>query len=132
MRRSAYGGSYGPHADLRSRGSAIYNCVGLVFASRRTSIEPSEIDQKILADDGYRRLGAAESPALGDVVIYRSGDGSISHVGIVASSGSVGAAPVIRVLSKWGPEGEYLHPLTHVPEVFGTPSEYWTDRHAAE
>ncbi len=34
----------------------------------------------------------------------------------------------LTVLSKWGGEGEYMHDMSDVPELFGTPAEFWTHR----
>ena len=43
-----------PEAILRSA-SAIYNCVGMVFATRRTSVEPKFVTT-FLEDDDYSSL----------------------------------------------------------------------------
>jgi hypothetical protein len=43
-----------PDARLRSVGP-IYNCLGMLFAARRTSIDPDQL-QLILTEDEYRPL----------------------------------------------------------------------------
>lgn len=117
-----------PDVILR-RKSATYNCVGLCFASRRTSVEPDDIPN-ILRKDGYRRIFDAASLMRGDIVIYRfASSGDISHVGLVWEvRRRLSDRPLISVLSKWGQGAEYLHRMDYVPGFAGRPSEYWTDR----
>src|SRR5207248_5093094 len=76
-----------PYAELRSRGSAVYNCLGLVFGSRRTCID-SEYTERILNEDGYRPVQDPEQPTVGDVVLYRRPDREIAHVGWIVSNES--------------------------------------------
>jgi hypothetical protein len=92
-----------PNATHRAtEPSDRYNCHGLAFGSRRTSIPLSEVD-KILSDDGYEHVPLAEiSP--GDIVIYRSPT-EITHSGIVV--GFRDGVP--WVLSKWGLMHEVVH-----------------------
>lgn len=120
-----------PEAKLRSA-TQVYNCMGLVFASRRTWIDMDEI-ATILNDDGYAPLEGLRQAKVGDVVVY--GDpskGETSHVGIIVlkeanvSSGSWN----VEVMSQWGADGEYIHPLDHVPPLLGIPIQFWTDRKA--
>ena len=68
-----------PQIQLRSL-SATYNCVGLVFASRRAFVDIDEAPG-ILADDGYRRV-ARDEVVIGDLVVYRkqvAGGGDITE-----------------------------------------------------
>jgi hypothetical protein len=116
-----------PNAKLRSKGSAGYNCVGLVFASRRTCVDTESVEW-ILREDGFRRLTGPEHIVVGDVVVYRR-DGQISHVGWISTVDMGLGVRRVTVQSKWGFEAEYLHPLDHLPTAYGTPAEYWTDRH---
>jgi hypothetical protein len=55
---------------LRSVSPHLYNCVGMVFASRRAVIEIDHIYQ-ILREDGYRAIRYNEILA-GDVVLYKT------------------------------------------------------------
>jgi hypothetical protein len=115
-----------PRAQLRSW-SELYNCMGLVFGSRRTHIDIVSL-RFILKEDGYRRLSGPDEANLGDVVVYA--DSVPRHVGIVARI-DVNLARGLRelfVISKWGEDGEYLHEVKDVPELYGSPIEYWTDR----
>jgi hypothetical protein len=117
-----------PAARLRSL-TGVYNCMGMVFASRRTWAWPEDLGM-ILSDDEYHRLPGPEQVEVGDVVVYRSPLGAVEHVGLVAQVNIdlQQATRRIFVLSKWGALGEYLHQLDDVPELLGTPAEYWSDR----
>jgi len=116
----------------RKPACGVYNCFGLVWASRRTSIyEESEIS-KILADDGYRLLTNEELPLPGDVVLYRL-LGNTFHAAMVMEIRQLqpGTPKIPWVLSKWGPVfGEDLHALLDVPRYpLGDCSiEFWADR----
>jgi len=85
----------------------------------------------ILKEDGYRKLEDSEQPVVGDLVVYRPGyNDPIAHIGAVASVSlpPISAVPMIEVLSQWGQDGEYLHPISDVPDIFGKLLEYYTDR----
>ena len=118
-----------PGAKLRSI-SARYNCVGMVFASRRTTVDIDQL-RLILDDDGYRPLSEEADVCPGDVAVYR-GHTEIKHVGLVVS-----VKPELEprtedqsvtVLSKWGAFGEYIHLVDDVPPECGTLAGYWTER----
>ena len=117
-----------PNAILRSA-SNTYNCVGMVFATRRTWVDPEHISI-FLNDDGYRRLENINQTELGDVVVYRDNSGEIVHVGIIIEKrvDFSNAETRYKVLSKWGQWAEYIHDPDDVLPTFGHPSEYWTDR----
>ncbi len=106
--------------------------MGLVFASRRTWIEPEHF-AAICKGDGLRQLLATESPQRGDIVVYQRAVGSeVIHVGVVWEVGLwLGASQSVTVLSKWGFIGEYFHDVRDVPAQFGSPLQYWTDRERA-
>ena len=57
----------------------------------------------LLADNGYQIV---EHPAVNDVVVYRGGEGTILHTGMVRGVLDDGT---VLVESKWGLEGRYLH-----------------------
>jgi len=119
-----------PAAVLRSI-SGTYNCLGLTFASRRTCIDPDQLD-KILREDGYRGLGVVEAPCIGDIVVYKNNLREPLHVAVIVSiktNVDPNQPPYdIMVLSKWGFEGEYIHSVGYVPDALGTPQEFWTER----
>jgi hypothetical protein len=109
--------------------TATYNCVGMVFAARRTWID-SEYIRFILHEDGYRRLANESEVSAGDVVVYTDDDGDAVHVGLVWSVNRSGAGfeDKMMILSKWGYCGEYLHGPYNVCDGLGIPSEFWSDR----
>jgi len=118
-----------PQAKLRSS-TSIYNCMGLVFASRRTWVDPEYI-ALILHGDEYQRVANIFDVKIGDIVLYKDNDGKdITHVGIVVEviPEIITASFQFKVISKWGADGEYIHSTEDVPERLGHPSEYWTDR----
>lgn len=106
--------------QLRSQRST-YNCVGLVFANRRTFIEPDEIPM-ILQDDEYIEVARDTDVMPGDVVIYKNpATDDIIHVGLVLAAEGVFETRKIRVLSQFGRIGEYIHDVRDVPEPYGQP-----------
>lgn len=115
-----------PRIQTRSL-TAVYNCVGLAFASRRTCIEPYLVDW-LLEEDGFRQVRLPEKIQPGDLVVYRKEQPE--HVAMVIgfSTDSFGKRHVLAI-SQWGADGEYIHPVDDVPEeFFGKSVEYWTDR----
>lgn len=111
----------------RRRGPiAGYNCFGLAFANRRTSLYFLEgIDvEGVLAEDGFGEVKEPDLPCVGDIVIYSDERGP-RHVGTIirieriagivlstaeAALPSRGEVPI--VLSKFGDQtGEYEHPM---------------------
>jgi hypothetical protein len=117
-----------PDAIYRSI-SATYNCMGLVFGCRRTIIDIDSL-RMILVEDGYRRVPSETDLTIGDVVIYRLAGYGNKHVGIVSEKrlAPATASWKIQVLSKWGSDGEYFHDINYVPDAYGRPAEFWTDR----
>jgi hypothetical protein len=81
-----------------------YNCHGWVFADGRAWISGESVDT-ILEDNDYR---VVSTPTVGDVVIFRTAQGKVSHSALVRAITDDG-----RVLleSKWGKMGRYLHPI---------------------
>jgi len=115
-----------PHCKHRpTRASLRYNCHGLTFASRRTSITESTAIQSILVDDAYVEVDWAEIAA-GDVVLYLE-QGDFSHSGIVLNVDRSGIVPVIWILSKWGHAHEVVHKLHECPYAGQPDSEihFW-------
>ena len=109
--------------------SSVYNCFGMVFASRRTAVSPDDIGM-ILTDDKYTRLVSVEEVMVGDLVLYTRDD-EYSHVAVVVrpqfGQGGMGNRPL--VMSQWGADGEYLHLWDRVSPWLGEPTEFWTDRY---
>jgi hypothetical protein len=117
-----------PKATARSLRS-LYNCMGMVFASRRTWIDPEHLEM-ILEDDEYQRIVSEAELQLGDLVIYRGDNNQVTHVGIISMIDNNLETAIRRlfVLSQWGGDGEYFHEIHDVSPYLGTPAEFWTDR----
>lgn len=124
--------------ELRKPPCGFYNCFGHLWASRRTAIyDQPEVD-KILHDDGYRRLAPAERPRHGDVAVYCDSTGkSFYHVGMLCelrrltlADGTAVGEPTPWILSKWDDaSGEVLHRLNDVPWPENEfMIEWWTER----
>lgn len=106
-----------------------YSCAGLVFGSRRTFIDVDHV-REILRRDGYALVDRSDA-RVGDVVLYTKGKrNEVEHVGLIAeeSDSLTLGRRVLRVLSQWGRDGEYLHEIDSVPMLFGNASEFWTAR----
>jgi hypothetical protein len=118
-----------PRWEERRPDTGVYNCAGMTWASRRTTILGEYHD--ILRDDGFRKLHAGEVAQRGDLVLYVDG-GLHAHVGVVQGfeQGLVaGGPPIPIVLSKWDSvSGEYFHRLNDHPFGGSVAAELWTDR----
>jgi hypothetical protein len=110
---------------LRSLSRYPYNCVGMVFTSRRAWIDIEHIDQ-ILKTDGYRQI-QRNGVLIGDVVVYKFNN-KAAHVGSICTTQLIGNTLNIDVLSKWGDGPEFIHPIDRIPELYGVASEFYTDR----
>jgi len=111
--------------------SSSYNCVGMVFSSRRTWIDPDQL-QKIFYDDEYIRISEKSRLMVGDLVIYKSNSKSkdCDHIGIIIQ---IVPQPgeqdfKILVLSQLGADGEYIHEEDNVPPHIGNFREYFSER----
>ncbi|MEQ1903876.1 MAG: hypothetical protein ABL888_06810 [Pirellulaceae bacterium] len=121
-----------PNWRIRRDSFGLYNCAGLVWATRRTGISQNEDWLKILADDGYRQVS---EPQLDDLVLYRnSDDRTFLHVARIVGfeKGISETSPKIPiVLSKWGHDlGECVH-FDHdhgIDNSYNVSIEYWTER----
>ena len=115
-----------PLARLRSVLQG-YDCMGLVFATRRTMVGTDQLTM-ILTEDEYHQIDATDL-YFGDVVIYKyPQEREAAHVGLVSHFEDSQLGRVVFVISKWGAGPEYVHPIDDVPEQFGIPVEFWTDR----
>ena len=101
----------------------------MVFAARRTWVEPEQLDM-ILDDDDYRRVTHEGELTIGDIVIYRDDQQTLTHVGVVIQVQTILPQAVrdVLVLSQWGRDGEFFHSVNDVNPLLGSPVEYWTDR----
>ena len=117
-----------PNAQVRSL-SSQYNCVGMVFGARRTVIEPEYVPW-ILFEDGYHQVPDENDLIVGDVVVYKTDNGEVGHVGIIVCIKTAVNPPRrnITVLSQWGLHGEFFHEIDDVKLEYGNQKEFWTDR----
>jgi len=119
-----------PNNEERSL-TQIYNCMGLVFASRRSWIDIDSLPV-ILQDDEYHLVSDLKDARIGDLVVYGNGGNSgAAHIGMIVRKepNLQKASWNIKVMSQWGADGEYLHAMEDVPtETFGAPMQFWTDR----
>lgn len=114
--------------SLRSK-SSTYNCLGLVFATRRTAVDPDQF-RLIAADDGLREVPREDAVA-GDIVAYWDSRSDLVHVGVVLRVvPDFQAAKVnLEVLSQFGFDGEYTHAAEDVPEAYEVKKiSVWTER----
>lgn len=115
-----------PQAKARTAPSALYNCHGLTFASRRTKIISRNELGKILTDDRYEELEITEVQP-GDIVVYFSETGDAAHSGIVVEyHPPTTLLPII--CSKWGKAGEFIHALLDCPEIYGRNYKFYRCR----
>ena len=123
---------YGSQWKNRKSACGVYNCFGMLFASRRTAIYDDDQVELILRDDGYRRVSAGEAVP-GDIVLYRiASSGELRHGALVLRSDRLvgsSSAPVHFVLSKWNDSmGEDEHNVRSVAWDDVDSIEFWTDR----
>jgi hypothetical protein len=111
MRQLGYG-----HADTTQRRppTATYNCHGMTFASRRTTVPEDGDIALILKDDGYREIKRLVDVLPGDIALYYNRQ-KLVHSGMVATVSRFGETATITVLSKWGSAGEYWHAAEECP-----------------
>lgn len=118
-----------PNIETRSLDST-YNCVGMVFAFRRAWVNNEYVPQ-LLEDDEYHEV-PRDKTVPGDLIVYYAKPDRkvVEHVGIIVDkkrnieAGQWG----IRVLSKWGSDGEYLHCEKDVPAQYGSNRVYYSER----
>lgn len=122
--KSAYQIHKGKYLSLEVRSlRSEYNCVGLVFGSRRAAIDIEHV-MRIFEHDGYKRVEAASGDR-GDIVLYED-DAGPAHVGILWNRHPVSNAWI--VLSQWGSDGEYFHQLHDIREDWRHRVTIWTER----
>jgi hypothetical protein len=97
----------------------------MIFAARRAWIEIDYI-YDLFREDGYRAI-SLDGVMEGDVVLYKK-NGQPTHVGLIMTIDRSFRTPNVKVMSKWGKDPEFIHFIETVPELFGSPAEYWTDR----
>jgi hypothetical protein len=109
----------GAHWQPRKSATGVYNCAGMVWACRRTSILEPSVWEEIIREDGYRWLQDGERPKPGDIAVYVLRDPvELYHVARVAFFETVAASgqSIPWVISKWNStSGESVHRVHDVP-----------------
>lgn len=112
-----------PNAKIRSLSDYPYNCMGLVFASRRAVISIEHV-YRILKEDGFRQISRNQC-VVGDIVLYKN-DNEPTHIGIITY---ITKSPTsFTVLSRWGFDAEFEHFMDDVPQLYGNATEFYTER----
>lgn len=95
--------------------SLIFNCHGLTFASRRTSIHEEDVVRRLLAnEDDYTEMHIRDVLP-GDIVVYYGPRNTIPHTGVVISMPQERDFGMPWIVSKWGHFREYMHRANQVP-----------------
>ncbi len=113
-----------PQAIGLSDATIIYNAPGLSFDAGRSWVNS---DQALgFINDEYTPV---TGPAMiGDLVVYSRGEG-LTHTGFVVSIDD--NSTVDGVQSKWGSAGQYRHALRDVPDLYGSPAVFRSNRFGA-
>ena len=112
-----------PNAVFRTKAIPVFNCHGLTFGARRTTISETSAVQRILKDDCYEEV-PQEKVEPGDVILYVSSeDNDVEHSGIIIEPPS---APLFvpKVWSKWGIGAEVVHWANNCPYDFSQARYY--------
>lgn len=111
------------HALFRTGIIPIYNCHGLTFAARRSTIWETTAVQRIVGDDRYEQVSREETQA-GDIILYVSADdGDVEHSGVVVEPPTPPLF-VPKVWSKWGFGAEVIHYANYCPYDFSQARYY--------
>lgn len=97
------------------------NCHGWVFTQGQYWVGGLQVDP-ILNENGYFTV---KTPKVGDLVIYRDGDGKVTHTALIRATPD--GLPVL-VESKWGCLGTFLHPVDKSP--YGTAFDFYHSNRA--
>lgn len=100
-----------------------YNCHGLTFGARRTSIIDNDTIKQIISDDGYMQVSESDVQP-GDVILYFDETGDCEHSGLVIEAPTQSNLRVSKVRSKWGKYKEVIHPWNHCPYNFSDVKYY--------
>jgi hypothetical protein len=115
---------YYKHFDLTDEQlgrTSRYNCWGFTFLPRRYWINSSNDVDQILNDNCVPVAAGSLRP--GDVIRYRDSYNVTTHTGRVWEVDAAGNC--VKVRSKWGGWGEYIHDPLDVPSSYGTNLAYF-------
>ena len=119
-----------PLALFKGNPTAVYNCHGMTFASKRTGVFEDREIEKILKDDKYIEIKDEKDVMAGDIILYYNETG-ITHSGTVIQVHPGDHANDLRsiiVLSKWAKHKEVIHNANYSPYSQGA-KRYWRVNH---
>jgi len=102
----------------------------MIFASRRTWIDPEELEM-IFREDGFRIVNDIKDVFAGDIVVYGNPKTQQpEHIGLILDKAANlrDSTWDVKVLSQWGRDGEYVHEINSLPTLLGEVLSFWTDR----
>lgn len=108
---------------IRTNPTAIYNCHGMIFGSRRTRILDTPVIHMILKDDRWEQITELKDVLPGDIIVYVDDQGDLTHSGFVIGNSPLSPEPWI--CSKWGSGPEVLHKYFDVPQIYGTTYNFY-------
>jgi hypothetical protein len=76
-----------------------------------------------LTTGGYGRVAPDQRAHVGDVIVYRTEDGVVTHTGVVREVDPDGNPSLVE--SKFGALGLYLHDPFDIPDQYGGPAELY-------
>ena len=109
-----------PNTEKLTEPSGIYNCFGMMFASRRCWVERIQDVITIIEDDNYREI-ELNTIRPGDLIVYYSDNGEPIHSGLIVeiiNEHPLLLTPIVR--SKWGCYGERKHNFNDCPYALST------------
>lgn len=109
-------------SEVRCEATGRFNCHGMTFAARRTTLDAPEVLQ-ILSEDGYSEV-LLKDVMPGDIILYYSDDGDVEHSAIVVGSPTKQDLWIPKVYSKWGKYKELIHWANQCPYAFDKAKYY--------
>jgi hypothetical protein len=76
-----------------------------------------------LSTGNYGRVAPDQRAHIGDVIVYRTEDGTVTHTGVVREVDPDGNPSLVE--SKFGALGLYLHDPFDIPDQYGGPAELY-------
>jgi hypothetical protein len=127
------GGSVLEPSNPQARPADLYNChsyattggQGDLFDPFLRESHPHWLNNPMhrLTNGPFAQLQAWQRVHPGDVIVYRSPDGKVTHTGVVRKVDEQGNPSLVE--SKFGVLGRYLHEPFDVPAQYGGPAEYF-------
>lgn len=127
------GGTVVEPSDPKARPADLYNChsfattggAGDLFDPFLRESHPHWLNNPMhrLTNGPFAQLQDWQRVHPGDVLVYRTDDGKVTHTGVVREVDAQGNPTLVE--SKFGILGRYLHEPFDVPVQYGGPAEYF-------